>query len=194
MVDKFPPVNQVEPPLPVLRCCVAFHPQEKLLHVCVTHRLDRDSGQVLPSIIFVKPFQGKDHGKTEQRKLSPVSIFKTWPVWSQRISVRQGKWSSLNGKSWQNMKQKEIVLHLDCSPRHPKSVWIDIGFICSLPEMSLPVNQIEGIMGSWRWQHLHGNSGGIHEYDETTAACHGSVFSLVTPLKIYCNHCSYFPC
>ena len=44
------------------------------------------------------------------------------------------------------------------------------------------------------WQHLHGNSGGIHEYDETTAACYGSVFSLVTPLKIFCNHCSYFPC
>ena len=44
------------------------------------------------------------------------------------------------------------------------------------------------------WQPLHGNSGGIHEYDETTAACYGSVFSLVTPLKIFCNHCSYFPC
>ena len=43
------------------------------------------------------------------------------------------------------MKQKEIVFHLDCSPRHPEGVWVDIGFICSLPEMSLPANQIEGM-------------------------------------------------
>ena len=41
------------------------------------------------------------------------------------------------------MKQKEIVFHLDCSPRHPEGVWVDIGFICSLPEMSLPANQID---------------------------------------------------
>ena len=44
-------------------------------------------------------------------------------------------------------KTKDVVLHLDCSPRHPEGVWVDIGFICSLPEMSLPANQIEG-MGS----------------------------------------------
>ena len=79
------------------------------------------------------------------------------------------------------MKQKEIVLHLDCSPRHPKSVWVDIGFICSLPEMSLPVNQIGGmesdIIGNTYMATVEGSMNMMRPLQPATAA-----FSALLPL------------
>ena len=69
---------------------------------------------------------------------------------------------------------QEEEKYLDSRSRHPEGVWVDISFISSLPEMLS--NELQEVLS-----HLHGNSGGVHEYDKPTASCHSRILRLVSP-------------
>ena len=66
--------------------------------------------------------------------------------------------------------------YLDSRSRHPEGVWVDISFISSLPEINMLSNELQEVLS-----HLHGNSGGVHEYDKPTASCHSRILRLVSP-------------